>query len=107
MAALVSGLGAGLGVLAFEPEVRAMVGLSGLLHGLMAAGAVAAIRSGERLGWLFLAVLTAKIVWEQLFGPTAATQAALGGAIAVGAHLYGCLAGVLAGLALPPRPVSR
>lgn len=106
-ASLFSGLGAGLGVLAFEPQVRAMVGLSGLLHGLMAAGAVAAIRSGERLGWLFLAVLTAKIFWEQLFGPTAATQAALGGAIAVGAHLYGSLAGALSGLALLPRSARR
>jgi rhomboid family GlyGly-CTERM serine protease len=102
VAALVSGLGAGLGVLAFEPQVRAMVGLSGLLHGLMAAGALAAIRSGERMGGLFLTVLTVKIVWEQLFGPTAATQAALGGAIAVGAHLYGSLAGGLAGFASTP-----
>jgi rhomboid family GlyGly-CTERM serine protease len=104
IASLISGLGAGLGVLAFEPRVGAMAGLSGLLHGLMAAGALATIRSGERLGWLFLAVLTAKIVWEQLVGPTAATQAALGGAIAVGAHLYGFLGGLLAGVVLRPGP---
>jgi rhomboid family GlyGly-CTERM serine protease len=106
-ASLVSGLGAGIGVLVFEPQVRAMAGLSGLLHGLMAAGALAAVRSGERLGWLFLAVLAVKMVWEQLFGPTAATQAALGGAIAIGAHLYGSLGGVVAGLTLLPRPAPR
>jgi rhomboid family GlyGly-CTERM serine protease len=103
LAALLSGLGAGLGVLFFEPRVHLMVGLSGLLHGLMAAGAVAAIRSGEGLGWLLLGILAVKVAWEQLFGPTAATQAALGGAIAIGAHLYGSLAGALAGLVSAAR----
>lgn len=107
LASLASGVGAGLGVLVLEPRVGAMAGLSGLLHGLMAAGAVAAVRSGERLGWLFLAVLAAKIAWEQTVGPNPATQAALGGAIAVGSHLYGTASGLLAGLLLRPRPLPR
>jgi rhomboid family GlyGly-CTERM serine protease len=104
-ASVACGLGASLGVLVFEPQVAAMAGLSGLLHGLMAAGGLAEVRWGERLGWLFLGVLAAKILWEQLVGPSAATRAVLGGAIAVGAHLFGSLTGALAGSML--RPVRR
>jgi rhomboid family GlyGly-CTERM serine protease len=100
---VVSGLGADLGVLLFDRQVSAMAGLSGLLHGLMAAGAVVAIRSGERLGWLVLSVLAAKVGWEQLGGALPPTSAVLEMAVAVGAHLYGSLAGALAG-AMVPRP---
>jgi len=46
-------------------------------------------------------------VWEQLVGPTTMTAAALGGAIAVGAHLYGSLAGALAGSLLRPSSPVR
>jgi rhomboid family GlyGly-CTERM serine protease len=100
--------GCSTGVFVFEPRTRAMVGLSGLLHGLMAAGAVGAVRRGERLGWLVLAVLAVKIASEQLGGPSPAS-ALLGGPIATGAHFYGAVAGVLAAALLAmtsrnPRP---
>jgi rhomboid family GlyGly-CTERM serine protease len=106
LASLAAGLGSSLGVLLLAPQVRAMAGLSGLLHGLMAAGAVAAIRSGERLGWLFLALLALKVGWEQMAGPLASSTLALGAPIAVSAHLHGLLSGAAAGLALPHRPKS-
>lgn len=96
-------LGCGLGVLAFAPDVAAMLGLSGVLHGLAAAGALAAVRAGERLGWAFLAVVAGKVAWEQVAGPSPAAAAVLGGGIAVDAHLYGSLAGALAGAFLPRR----
>jgi rhomboid family GlyGly-CTERM serine protease len=100
---LAAALGTGLGVLAFAPEVGAMLGLSGVLHGLMAAGAIAAVRAGERLGWAFIALLALKLAWEQLAGASPATEALLGGAIAVDAHLYGSLAGAAAGALVPVR----
>lgn len=102
------GLGSSLGVLLLHPDVRVMAGLSALLHGLLAAGAAAEIRRGERLGWLLLGVLAAKVAWERLAGPAALTHAALGGQVAVAAHAYGALSGLLAGLALPveARPAS-
>jgi rhomboid family GlyGly-CTERM serine protease len=96
-------VGTGLGVLAFAPEVGAMAGLSGALHGLAAAGALAAVRAGERLGWAVLALLVAKVAWEQISGGSAAAQAALGGAIAVDAHLYGLVSGALAGCVVARR----
>jgi rhomboid family GlyGly-CTERM serine protease len=106
--ALVAGIGSSLAVLALHPDVRAMSGLSGLLHGLWAAGATAEVRRGERAAWLLLGLLALKIAWEQLAGP--AGGSALGGRIAVHAHAYGALGGLLtgfklsAGAAPPPRP---
>jgi rhomboid family GlyGly-CTERM serine protease len=94
-----SALASALGVLLLHPEVRAMAGLSATLHGLLAAGSVAAIRSGDRLGWLFLAILATKLAWEPLAGGSVA-PAALGGPVALQAHRYGALAGALCGLAL-------
>jgi rhomboid family GlyGly-CTERM serine protease len=108
-AALAAALAASLGVLVLQPEVRAMAGLSGLLHGLLATGAVAEVRRGQRLGWLFLGLLGVKVAWELLVGPTPLLRAALGGGIAVGAHACGALAGLAAGLTLPVeiRPAGR
>jgi rhomboid family GlyGly-CTERM serine protease len=103
LAFLASALGTGLGVFLFAPDVAAMLGLSGALHGLLSAGAVAAVRSGERLGWAFVTLLAAKLAWEQLAGASPTTEALLGGAIAVDAHLYGSLAGAAAGALVPPR----
>ena len=99
-AAVAVALGSSLGVLLLQPEVRVMTGLSGLLHGLLAAGAVAEVRRGERFAGIFLAVLAAKIAWEQFVGPTP-FSAVSAERVAVGAHAYGALSGLLAGLALP------
>ena len=73
-------LGSSLGVLLLQPDVRVMSGLSALLHGLLAAGAAAQVRRGERVGWVFLIVLAVKVAWEQISGPTPLTRAALGAA---------------------------
>jgi rhomboid family GlyGly-CTERM serine protease len=113
IAAAIVALGSSGGVLLLQPEVRVMAGLSGLLHGLLAAGAVAQVRRGQRIGWLLLALVTLKVAWEQLVGPTAITQALLGNEIAAGAHACGALTGVLAGLVVHrdagaiPSPTSR
>lgn len=106
-AALVVALGASAGVLLMQPHVRAMAGLSGLLHGLLAAGATAEVRRGERIGWIYLGLLAVKVGWEQLAGSTPLTQGVLGGAIATGAHAFGALTGLLAGLVLPVAPRAR
>jgi rhomboid family GlyGly-CTERM serine protease len=100
-AATAAGIGSSAALFFLHPEVRAVTGLSAVLHGLLAAAAVAEVRRGRRIAWALLAVLALKGVWEQVMG--AATGAMAGGAIAVDAHLYGALAGVLTGLALPPR----
>lgn len=91
-------LAVGLGLLAFAPELSWYVGLSGMLHGLLLAGALLAGRTG--LPILVLVVL--KLGWEQFAGP--GFTAWIGGPVVVDAHLYGAIGGALAALGLRARP---
>lgn len=79
------------------------VGLSGMLHGLLAAGIVRRIRRlpGEHavLGLL----LVGKLAWEQLAGPLPGSAESVEGPVVVDSHLYGALAGAAAALALEAR----
>jgi rhomboid family GlyGly-CTERM serine protease len=93
-------LGISLGFMLFRPELVWYVGLSGVLHGLFVAGAVAGIFAGYRAEWLLLGLLVLKLFWEQYFGPLASTEQMIGGLVIVDAHLYGALIGLGGGLAL-------
>jgi rhomboid family GlyGly-CTERM serine protease len=101
-AAAAAGLASTGALFVFHPEVRAMAGLSAVLHGLMAAGAVADSMRGRRLARAFAVLLAAKLAWEQAFGSTSA----LAGPVAVEAHLYGAIAGAAVG-ALAAARVRR
>ena len=76
------------------------VGSSGVLHGVMAAGALAHVRSGERDGWALLALLAVKLAWEHGVGalPFSGTDA-----VVVDAHLYGVCGGAAVAAFLKPR----
>lgn len=82
------------GLLLFAPAVAWYVGLSGLLHGLLVAGALL----GPRREWLIVALVAGKLVWEQWIGPV--SPAWLGGDTIIDAHLYGAIGGSLSALAL-------
>jgi rhomboid family GlyGly-CTERM serine protease len=78
-----------------QPQVHWYVGLSGVLHGVLAAGALGWWRTQPRLlAGALTAVLLLKLVWEQWHG-------ALGWSgdltVIVDAHLYGALGGGVAG----------
>ena len=92
--------GSSVGVLLLQPDVRVMAGLSALLHGLLATGATVEVRRGERIGWVFLALLAMKITWEQIAGPTPLTRSLLSGDIAIAAHACGTLVGLITGLVI-------
>ena len=77
------------------------VGSSGALHGVMAAGAVAHIRRGERGGWILAALLALKVLYEQLWG---ALPLSGHDPVVVDAHLYGVLGGAAAAAFLRPNP---
>ncbi len=102
-AGLASALAVSLGLWLFDPAVLWYVGLSGVLHGWFAAGAVAALRRGERSFALALLVLAAKLIWEQWQGPLAQSAVLTGGTVIVSAHLYGALGGLAAGLLSRPE----
>lgn len=85
-----------------QPDIGWYVGLSGVLHGLIVAGAMAAL--GDRRERLFaavvLAAIAAKLGWEQWTGAMPGTAALAGGSVVTEAHLYGAVGGVLAGIAV-------
>jgi rhomboid family GlyGly-CTERM serine protease len=97
--ALVSSLGVSAGLLLGSPHVAWYVGLSGVLHGVVAAGAAALAAARVRAGPLILLVLAAKLAWEQV-ADGAGIDRLLGGTVIVDAHLYGALAGLAGALAL-------
>lgn len=96
-----------------QPEIGWYVGMSGVLHGLIVAGAVTGL--GDYRERLFaaavLVAIAAKLGWEQWSGAMPGTAALAGGSVITEAHLYGAVGGLLAGsviLALHRlRPIRR
>jgi rhomboid family GlyGly-CTERM serine protease len=98
----VIGVDAGLWLLSWTTQWY--VGSSGVLHGVLAAGACAHLRRREPDGWILVLFLIGKLVYEQAQGALPLTA---GGAVIVDAHLYGAVGGALAVLLLRPftKPV--
>jgi rhomboid family GlyGly-CTERM serine protease len=93
-----------------NPELYWYVGMSGLLHGLLAAGIVTRLRSIDAETAILLLLLIAKIAWEQFSGPVPGSESTSGGPVVVDAHLYGALGGILGALLAgirvePPAPI--
>jgi rhomboid family GlyGly-CTERM serine protease len=99
-----------LGFLLLEPQLEWYVGFSGVLHGLMAAGLVAWLRtSRDAITWIVTGLFAAKLAWEHFAGPLPFTAASLAVPVVHEAHTYGAIGGGLAGLWLTrraPRPAS-
>ena len=89
-----------LGLWFGAPTLEWYVGLSGLLHGMLAAGAVAGLaeRSAEAL--ILAVVVAGKVAYEQFAGPLPGSEATSGGAVIVDAHLYGVIGGTVVAAAL-------
>lgn len=93
------------GLWLLDPGLAWYVGLSGVLHGLLIAGAIAGLgrRTGETATLLVL--VGAKLVWEQYSGPLPGSEISAGGPVVVDAHLFGALGGLVAGV--PMRLLRR
>ena len=100
IAASVLAIDAGLWL--WDSTLQWYVGSSGVLHGVMAAGALAHIRRREKDGWALAIVLLVKLLYEQGAGPLP-----LSGSpdVVVDAHFFGVLGGLAAALGLTPRPL--
>jgi len=98
LSAGVAGIDAGFWFL--DKNLVWYVGLSGLLHTLLVAGAIAGIWKlrGESLAILLIVV--GKIAYEQIAGPMPGSEMSSGGPVVVNAHLYGALAGLICGMAI-------
>jgi rhomboid family GlyGly-CTERM serine protease len=97
---VVAALGIDAGLYAFDPEVQWYVGLSGVLHGLVACGGLMMLQARQfSIGALLAFGVVGKLTFEQLQGPLPFTQASAGGPVIIAAHLYGATAGALAAIA--------
>jgi len=78
-----------------DADLRWYVGLSGLLHGLLLAGAIAGVRSLPAESLVICAVVVAKLAYEQIAGPLPGSESVAGGEVVVNSHLYGAVGGAL------------
>lgn len=92
---LVCCMSVGLGLLWFQPQVHWYVGLSGMLHGVFAAGALAVRHTQPRWSALCLTGLAIKIAIEQIAADPWGTASLTGGPVIASAHLYGALGGLI------------
>lgn len=78
-----------------DGQLASYVGLSGVLHGLFMLGALYERKRYPLSGVVLLCLLLGKLLWEQWQGGLPGSEALSGGRVAVNAHLYGALAGLL------------
>lgn len=82
----------------FSPDIQIYVGLSGWLHCFITVGALLDIKHKIQSGWLILFGVIAKVSYEQWQGPDPELAALIDANVAIDAHLYGVIWGVLLGL---------
>jgi rhomboid family GlyGly-CTERM serine protease len=96
-----------VGFLYFERQLEWYVGFSGVLHGCMAAGLVAWLRTErDALTALVAALFAAKLTWEHVVGPLPFTAGSMSLPVVYQAHTYGAIGGALAALWLVARRQS-
>lgn len=90
------------------PELEWYVGLSGVLHGMLAAGVPGIWQNRRTEACLIGAALVAKLGYESLFGPLPGSENTAGGAVITEAHLFGAIGGFVVGLlySIRARPTA-
>lgn len=85
----------------FSPGVHYYGGLSGVLHGLLVFGLLPGLCRRNPLALVMIALVAAKLGYEQ-WAPEShlGTQALIGAPVVGIAHLYGAIGGLLVGLVL-------
>ena len=84
-----------VGIYYFDPTLIQYVGLSGVLHGVFVFGALMDINAKDRTGYLLLLGVWLKIAHEQFYGASTDVSNLIEANIAVNAHLWGALGGLL------------
>lgn len=88
----------GIGLYLGYPQLLGYVGLSGMLHGLFAYGAVQDIHRKMRSGYLLLLGVIVKVGHEQFYGASDDVTAMIGARVATEAHLVGLICGIVCAL---------
>ena len=97
---MVSAIICAIGIHWFSLDIDQYVGLSGVLHGLFIWGAIEDIKAKERTGYLLLLAILLKIAHEQFYGANEDVASMIGANVAINAHLWGAIGGVVAVLIL-------
>jgi rhomboid family GlyGly-CTERM serine protease len=92
--------GIDLGLWFADSTIQWYVGSSGVLHGIMAAGTLTALRTGGWEGRVLAAVLAGKLLYEQLAGPLPLSG---NDPVVVDAHLFGAIGALVVALFLTLR----
>ena len=79
------------------PGLGWYVGLSGLLHGMLAAGIAGIWRSRRAEALVIAAIVVLKLGYEILIGPVPGSGDMAGGDVITEAHLFGAIGGIIAG----------
>lgn len=97
---LVLGLGVGLGLYFFVPDVGTYVGLSGIIYGLflLDLGREALVEA-DRFALLCVIFVIVRVGWEAINGAPAYESHLLGGPVVTASHFCGMAAAVLYGAA--------
>lgn len=88
-------LGTSAGLYLFSENLIWYAGLSGALHGIFVWGALMDILSKMRSGWILLAGVALKVIYEQLSGSSAQVAALIDAKVAIDSHLFGALSGLI------------
>ncbi|WP_371378713.1 rhombosortase [Thalassotalea aquiviva] len=95
LALLTSALVCALGIYFYSPDIVRYVGLSGVLHGLFVWGAICDIQKGWRSGYLLFIGVWVKVIYEQIYGASADVEVLINANVAIDAHMWGALGGLL------------
>lgn len=84
-----------VGVYLTSPELTSYVGLSGVLHALFIWGALKDIGTGDKTGYLLILGVIIKVIHEQVYGASEQVSSLINASVAIDAHLWGVVSGVL------------
>jgi rhomboid family GlyGly-CTERM serine protease len=80
-----------------SPQLHGYVGLSGALHGTIVAFGLADWPKNKWTSTALIIGVTAKLIYEQLYGSSESVKQLINANVAVDAHLWGAVSGVLVG----------
>lgn len=89
-----------IGVLNLFTTMNGYVGLSGALHGVFAYFATLEALEERKSSWLLVAGVMLKVAWELTMGAAQSTSQLINAQVAVEAHLFGALSGLIFALAV-------
>ncbi|MDP2562704.1 rhombosortase [Psychrobium sp. 1_MG-2023] len=84
----------------FSPNIELYVGLSGVLHGLFVYGCLSDIKTGDKVSYVLLGAVIAKVVYESIYGASVKMSELIDANVATDAHLFGALIAIISFLTI-------